>query len=74
MLIFQVILPAISVFSLTFDFAAGSAAQDGLEEGLALAAYLLMSSMGLIADIVKEKLKNSKKFEVRKVKITFVIV
>ena len=58
----------------TFDFAAGFAAQDGLEEMLVLAADLLMSSMGLIGYIVRKKSKNSKKFEVRKVKITFVIV
>ena len=46
----------------TFAFAAESAAREGIEEGLALAAVLLMSSMGLITgDIVKIK-RNSKKF------------
>ena len=46
----------------TFAFAAESAAREGIEEGLALAAVLLMSSMGLVTgDIVKIK-RNSKKF------------
>ena len=59
------------VFSPTFDFVAESAAREGIEEGLALAAVLLMSLMGLIGDIV---IKKFEKYLSPEAKITFVIV